>query len=108
MKMTGRGDIDIAQDTMDYVAKATVTESAAKLAGKDLAQLVGVPVPIHVTGSLTSPTYSVGIESVAAEIAKGAIQREIERGLSGGKSGTTQKEVDAVGNVLKGLFGKPK
>ncbi len=107
LKMTGRGDIDIAQDTMDYLATCTVTESAAKLGGKDLAQLAGVPVPVRVTGSLESPKYSVGIDAVAAEIAKGVIQREIERGIGGGKGGTS-KEVEALGNVLKGLLGKPK
>jgi len=107
LKMTGRGDIDIAQDKMDLLTRCTVTESAAKLAGKDLAHLAGIPVPVQVTGSLTSPKYSVRLDTVAVEAAKGIIQRELERGVGGGKSGG-QKEVDALGSVLKGLLGKPK
>ena len=107
MKMTGHGDIDIAQDKMDYLAKCTVTEAAAKLGGKDLAPLAGILVSVRVTGSLERPEYSVGIDSVAAEIAKGTIQKEIERSIGGGKAGAS-KEVDALGNVPKGPFGKPK
>ena len=107
LKMTGHGDINIAQDKMDLLTRCTVTESAAKLAGKDLAHLAGIPVPVQVTGSLTSPKYSVRLDTVAVEAAKGIIQRELERGVGGGKSGG-QKEVDALGSLLKGLLGKPK
>jgi AsmA protein len=107
LKMTGHGDVDIAQDKMDLLTKCTVTESAAKIAGKDLAHLVGIPVPIHVTGSLASPMYSVGLDTLVVEAAKGFIQRELDREVGGAKSGT-QKELEALGGVLKGLLGKPK
>lgn len=60
MRMTGRGDINIARGSLDFTATAVVTESGAKIAGKDLAQLVRAPVPLQVTGLLTSPKYAVG------------------------------------------------
>ena len=41
LKLTGRGDVDIAEGTLDYNASATVTSAVAGLGGKNLAQLAG-------------------------------------------------------------------
>lgn len=107
LRITGPGDVDIGEGKLDYTAKAAVTAAAASLGGKDLAQLAGVPVPVRATGPLANPTYAVDVQSLATEVAKGALQRAIDRRIGGGKSGG-QSESDAVGDVLRGLFSKPK
>ena len=107
VKLTGRGDIDIGEGTLDYTATAVLTSAVAGLGGKDLAQLAGVPVPVRVTGPLANPKYALDVGSLATDLAKDALQRELQRRLGGdkpaGKSGR-----DPVGDALKGLFGKPK
>src|SRR5262249_16528570 len=101
--------IDVGNGTLDYTAKAVITEAAANLGGKDLAQLVGVPVPVRLTGPLSNPQYTIGIDSMAEDVAKSTLQRELEPRLGGGnKSGGGQESNDPIGNVLRGLFGKPK
>ncbi len=107
LRVTGRGDIDVGEGTLDYTAKAALTAAAARLGGKDLAQLAGVAVPVRATGPLANPKYTVDVLSLAGEVAKGTLQREIERSLRGGKS-DGQQGGGAVGDVLRGLFGKPK
>jgi AsmA protein len=107
VKLAGRGDIDIGEGTLDYTATAVLTSAVAGLGGKDLAQLAGVPVPVRVTGPLANPKYALDVGSLATDLAKDALQRELQRRLGGdkpaGKSGR-----DPVGDALKGLFGKPK
>jgi len=107
VKLAGRGDIDIGEGTLDYTATAILTSAAAGLGGKGLTQLAGVPVPIRATGRLENPKYVLDVGSLATGLAKDAAQRELQRRLGGdkpaGKPGS-----DPVGDVLKGLFGKPK
>jgi len=69
MRVTGRGDIDVVQGTLDYTMKAVVTAAAPTLAGKRLARL-GVPVPLHVTGLLSSPKYAVSLSGGDSGAAK--------------------------------------
>jgi len=108
LKVAGRGDVDVGQGTLDYTVKVSVTGAAAGLGGKDLAQLAGATVPVRVTGPLSSLRYSVDLQSLATELARSALQRELERRLAPGKSGGEQGAGSAVGDVLRGLFGKPK
>jgi AsmA protein len=107
VKLAGRGDIDIGEGTLDYTATAVLTSAVAGLGGKDLAQLAGVPVPVRATGPLANPKYALDVGSLATDLVKDALQRELQRRLGGdkpaGKSGR-----DPVGDALKGLFGKPK
>jgi len=108
VRVTGRGDINLPEATLDYTAKATVTEAAAGLGGKDLAQLAGVAVPVQLTGPLANPRYTIVLDSLAEDLAKGAIQREIERRMGSGSKPGGKPGSDPVGDVLRGLFGKPK
>jgi AsmA protein len=107
MRLTGRGDVDIAEGTLNFTTKVAVTGAVTSLGGRDLAQLAGVAVPLRASGPLTNPTYSVDVQSLATELARNTLQREIERRLGGGKPGA-QQPGGAVGDVLRGLFGKPK
>ena len=103
VKLTGRGDIDIGEGTLDYTATPTLTSAA----GRDLGQLAGVSVPVRATGPLANPRYTLDVGALATGLAKEAVQRELQRRLGGDKSGGKSGN-DAVGDVLKGLFGKPK
>lgn len=108
VKLAGRGDIDIGEGTLDYTATAALTSAATGLGGKkDLAQLAGVSVPVRATGPLANPKYSLDVGSLATGLAKDAVQRELQRRLGGDKP-AGRPGSDAVGDVLKGLFGKPK
>jgi AsmA protein len=105
--ITGRGDIDIGRGSLDYTASAALTATGAGLGGRDLLRLVGVAVPVRATGALAAPTYTVDVGAMATGLAKGALSRELERRLGGDRPQGTQGS-DPVGDVLRGLLGKPK
>jgi AsmA protein len=109
LRLVGRGDIDVGEGTMDYTARASLVVTATGQRGQGLGQLAGVTVPVHATGPLAKLTYSVDLQSLATELATGAVQREIERRVGGGKAGSQQGSgLDAVGNALRELLGKPR
>jgi AsmA protein len=111
LRLTGRGDIDIGEDKIDYTAKAAIVAPPAGQGPKELAQLAGVTVPVRAIGPLGSPNYIVDVQVLATELAKSQLGRELERRLGGGgKSGSQSGSsgIDALGDALRGLFGKPK
>jgi len=109
LRLTGRGDIDIGEDKIDYTAKAAIVAPPGGQP-KELAQLAGVTVPVRAIGPIGSPKYIVDVQVLATELAKSQLGRELERRLGGGKSGgqSGSSGIDALGDALRGLFGKPK
>jgi AsmA protein len=103
LKLTGRGDVDIGEGTLDYTASATITSAVTSLAGKDIAQLVGIAVPVRATGPLANPKYTVDVGSIVTGVAKDTLQRELRRRLAPDKPGGKDDPAD----MLKGLFGRP-
>jgi AsmA protein len=107
LRLSGRGDIDIGASTMDYTVKASAVATSTGQGGKELARVAGVTVPVRATGPLDNLHYTVDVAELATDLAESALERELQRRLKG-KSGKDSGATDAVGDVLRGLLGKPK
>ena len=108
LRLAGAGDIDIGESRLDYLLKATVVATSTGQGGKDLAQVAGITVPVKVTGPFDSLSYTVDIGALATDVAKDALQRELERRLGGGKAGQPQQGGSSVEDAVRGLFGRKK
>ena len=111
LRLAGAGDIDIGEGWLDYLVKATVVATSTGQGGKDLSQVAGITVPVKLTGPFDNVRYTVDVAALAAEAAKGALQRELDRRLGGGaKPGEPQPGGAAGGleDALRGLFGRKK
>lgn len=97
LRLTGAGQVDLVNNTLDYTAKPTVVNTAGGQGGKQLAQLQGVVIPVRVYGPLNAPKYQL---DVASALQQQAVQKLTDK-LGG------QKNQDLV-NTLQGLFGKKK
>ena len=95
LRLTGAGQVDLVNNTLDYTAKPTLVNTASGQGGKQLAQLQGVVIPVRVYGSLNAPKYQL---DVASALQQEAVQKLTQK-LGGQKGG------DLV-NTLQGLFGK--
>ena len=98
-RLTGAGRIDLVGNTIDYVAKPMLVNTATGQGGKELANLNGVVIPVHFTGPLTAPRYQLDVQS--------ALQQKAVQKL-GEKLGTKLQNNPQAGellNQLKGLFG---
>jgi AsmA protein len=95
LRLTGAGQADLVNNTLDYTAKPTLVNTASGQGGKQLAQLQGVVIPVRVYGSLNAPKYQLDVAS--------ALQQEAVQKLTQKLGG--QKGNDLV-NTLQGLFGK--
>ncbi|HET9699681.1 MAG TPA: AsmA family protein [Burkholderiales bacterium] len=91
LRLAGAGDIDIGNDAINYLARATVVSSSKGQGGAEADQLKSVTVPVKLTGPLGAPKYEIDYGALATEAAK----QEVEK-----------KAGEFLQRKLPGLFGK--
>jgi AsmA protein len=94
-RVTGAGDIDIANERIDYRAKAAVVGSAEGQGGKELDQLRGLSVPVRIVGPFDALKYEIDYKSVAAEMAKSRVKEKLQErlGVKPGQGGALQDKL---------------
>ena len=94
LRINGKGTADLLAETVDYRVKATIVKTLKGQGGEGLEELVGIPIPIHVTGRADDPRYALDTEALAEALAKSKVQDVIEEKVGD----------DAVKGLLKGLL----
>lgn len=102
LRITGSGDIDIGNETLNYVAKPTVVASLKGQGGNDLDHLSGLTFPVKLTGTFSAPKYGLDFSAIGTEIAKKSVLEKV----GGSKGAAVQKLMsgDQAG-ALEGLIG---
>lgn len=108
-RVTGKGRINIGEDTLDYKVKPVLVASLSGQGGEDLEKLKGVPIPVHLTGPLAKPDWSIDLaealtesqKAKAKEKIKEEIQKNLPKELQEQLPGGLDQQLDSV---LKGLF----
>jgi AsmA protein len=98
LRLAGSGDVDIGNDSVDYLAKASVVASAGGQGAKDLEYLKGVTVPVRVTGPYDKISYKIEFGDLARQAAKAKVEEKTRD--------AKQKVQDRLQDKLKGLFGR--
>jgi AsmA protein len=57
LRLSGGGEIDLVQSALDYRVGVSLVASAKGQGGKELDELAGITIPVHVTGPLTAPKF---------------------------------------------------
>ncbi len=98
LRLGGEGDIDIGNEKLDYLVKATVVATAGGQGGKELVDLKGVTVPVKLTGPFSAPQYKIDFAGIATNAVKAVVETKKEE--------IKAKVEDQVKDRLKGLFGR--
>ena len=98
LRLTGAGDVDIGNSTLNYTARAVVVATSKGQGGRDLSKLAGVTVPVRLTGALDKPDVAVDLTELAT---KSGV--DLARTLGGAKapSGDVTQQLR---DKLRGLF----
>lgn len=100
-RVSGSGQIDLARETINYIARPTIVETSKGQGGKELAQLDGVTIPIRLTGNLFKPKYKLDVKEAATQKATEKIREQFK----GKETELKQKLNDKIGDLL---FGKKR
>ena len=98
LRLAGSGDIDLAQERLDYLVKATVVSTLQGQGGPELQALKGVTVPVRLSGPLTSIGWKIDFAGMAKDLAKQKIEEKKEE--------VKARLQEQLSDKLKGLFGK--
>ena len=113
LRLGGAGDIDIGNERLNYVLKATVVGTSKGQGGREAAALKGVTVPVKLTGAFDAPQWSIDFAGMATGLAtetlKGEVDRALGRVIGGEQPGAGKKESGKPSSVeerLRGIFGR--
>jgi len=95
-RITGSGDIDIGNEKLNYLAKATVVSSLKGQGGAEVEALDGVTIPVKLTGTFSDPKYAPDFAAIGTALAK----KNLLGNVAGGKAG-------ALEELVGGKFNKP-
>lgn len=94
LRVTGNGDINIGNDSMNYVAKATLAKTLEGQGGKDA--VGGITVPVRVSGPFADLKYTLDFGAMVGEAAKQKVEEKKEE--------IKIRLQDQLKGGLKGLF----
>ena len=94
LRINGKGTANLPAQSVDYRVTATVVKTLEGQGGEELKDLVGIPIPIHVTGSFDEPQYALDTEALVEAIGKSKVKNIIEEKVGD----------DRVKGLLKGLL----
>jgi AsmA protein len=95
LRGSGEGDINIGEDTINYLLKASLVGSLKGQGGRGVEDLRDVTVPVRLAGPLDSPSYKIDFSAVATDTARQRVRDEIQKRLGGGAPVDATKKADA-------------
>ena len=118
-RLAGSGEIDLVQETINYLASPTVVGTSTGQGGKGLEELAGLTIPIKLTGSLYAPKYKLDLQTALKQKAGDELRGRVADKLLGGESGKPVSETELkqkageklnkeLGRGLEKLFGRKK
>jgi AsmA protein len=81
LRVTGSGDVDIAQSSIDYVVNTAVVGTMAGQGGKELTELRGLTIPVRVAGPFDKLSYKVQF----SQMVRGSTKEQLEGAKRMGK-----------------------
>lgn len=97
-KGDSRGDINIGNETINYLAKPTIVKSLKGQQGADLDALAGFAIPLKITGTFSSPKFGMDLAAIGTALAKSNLLEKV-----GGDKGAAVKELLGDGNKVDAL-----
>ena len=104
-KGDSRGDIDIGNEKINYIAKPTVVKSLKGQGGAELDNLSGIPIPIKITGTFAEPKYGMDFSAIATGLAQSKLLDKVGADKADALKGVLNGDPK---DALKGLLGKKK
>lgn len=121
LRVGGEGEINVGEDTINYLVKASIVGTLTGQDGRGLNELRGVTVPVRATGPLTAPSFALDFNALltdtvkqkAEDMVRGKIEEQLfgKKPAPGGAPAPEGKPKaptgrDAAQEVLKGIFGR--
>ena len=99
-RLGGAGDINIPNQSLNYLAKASVVASAQGQGGRERDRLAGLTVPVKLSGTFDDLKYEVDFRGMAGEAAKSQVGEKLKERVE------ERLKYEKIKDKLKGLLGR--
>jgi len=106
LRLSGAGEIDLVNETINYIAKPTIVETSQGQGGKELDALRGVAIPIELTGNMYAPKYRVMFGDIAKQQATQQLTKQFDSHQEEIQKKLNEKLGSDLGGQLGGALGK--
>jgi len=115
LRLTGSGDINIADGSLNYLAKAAAVATSTGQGGRDLADTRGLTLPVRASGPFTALKYKLEFGSAFSdrakqqfEVKKEELKDKLEGQLKSRLQGATKPAGEATPATGEGSAPPPK
>lgn len=77
IRLEGEGEVDLVNETLNYLAKPTLVNTASGQGGKERADLSGIVVPIRITGAWAKPKVNIDWQAALKQQAVGELREKL-------------------------------
>ena len=91
LRLGGAGNIDIGNNAINYLAKATLAATSKGQGGREAGNVAGVTIPVQLSGPLDNPNWQVDYSALLG-------------GLAGSVKDLGKKGAGGVTDAVRGLF----
>jgi AsmA protein len=92
-RIAGNGDINIGQDSLNYLVKPTVVATLQGQGGPELQALKGITIPVRLSGPFTHIGWEIDMGALVLEVAKQKIDEKVKGKIN-----------ESILDKVKGLF----
>jgi len=101
LRITGKGKASLPDETIDYLLTTKFVGSIEGQGGAGLGELKGIAIPVRISGTFASPSYTPDLAAALSEAAKAKVEEKVEEKKEELKEDLKKKLGD---KLLKGLF----
>lgn len=98
LRIAGDGNVNLPQEQINYLMTAKLVATLSGQGADDLKDLVGVPIPIRITGTFSKPEWELDLKSVLKEKVKSQAKDIVDEALK-----DPQKALKDPKELLKGF-----
>lgn len=78
LRINGAGNVNLAEERLDYSIKATVVSTLKGQGGADLDALKGLTIPVKLTGPFTAIAWNIDMQSLVSQQAQEALKEKTD------------------------------
>jgi AsmA protein len=112
LRIAGEGTVDLVEERLNYLVKATVVSTLKGQGGAGLEALKGVTVPVRLTGPFTAPEWKIDVKNLVSQQVREDLQEKKEAVRARAKEEITEQREqvkerlqEQLKDRFKGLLG---
>ena len=95
LRLGGAGNLDIGNNGIDYLAKATLAATTKGQGGREVGNVTGITIPVKLSGALDNPQWNVDYTALLGSAIGGT---------AGGVKDVVKQGAGGVKDAMRGLF----